>query len=39
MSDTSAYEHNLKLYFDSKRKDLDILLSTTIPTQKNLMKT
>lgn len=39
MGDTSAYEHNLKLYFDSKRKDLDILLSTTIPTQKNLMKT
>ena len=34
-----AYEHNLKLYFDSKRKDLDILLSTTIPTQKNLMRT
>jgi hypothetical protein len=34
-----AYEHNLKLYFESKRKDLDILLGTTIPAQKNLMKT
>jgi hypothetical protein len=39
MSDTTAYEHNLKLYFESKRKDLDIILTSTIPTQKNLMKT
>lgn len=39
MSEQTPYEHNLKLYFDSKRKDLDILLSTTIPTQKSLMKT
>lgn len=34
-----AYEHNLKLYNDSIRKDLDILLTSTIPTQKNVMKT
>ncbi|RXJ90397.1 hypothetical protein CRV01_04355, partial [Arcobacter sp. CECT 8983] len=34
-----AFEDNLKLYFESKRKDLDILLTSTIPTQKNLMKT
>lgn len=33
------YEANLKLYYESKRKDLDILLTSTIPTQKNLMKT
>ena len=34
-----AYEHNLKLYNESIRKDLDITLTSTIPTQKNLMKT
>ncbi len=34
-----AIEHNHKLYYDCKRKDLDILLTSTIPTQKNLMKT
>ncbi|MCG3651947.1 hypothetical protein ACOTWK_05885 [Aliarcobacter butzleri] len=34
-----AYEHNLKLYNESVRKDLDITLTSTIPTQKNLMKT
>lgn len=34
-----AYEYNLKLYNESVRKDLDITLSSTIPTQKNLMKT
>jgi len=33
------YEYNLKLYNESIRKDLDIVLSSTIPTQKNLMKT
>ncbi len=33
------YEHNLKLYNESIRKDLDIILSSTIPIQKNLMKT
>lgn len=32
-------KENLKLYIDSKRKDLDIILTTTIPTQKRLMKT
>lgn len=34
-----AYEYNLKLYNESIRKDLDLTLSSTIPTQKNLMKT
>lgn len=33
------YEHNLKLYNESIRKDLDITLISIIPTQKNLMKT
>lgn len=33
------YEHNLKLYNESMRKDLDITLTSIIPTQKNLMKT
>ncbi len=33
------YEHNLKLYNESIRKDLDITLTSIIPTQKNLMKT
>ena len=33
------YEYNLKLYNESIRKDLDIILTSTIPTQKNLMKT
>lgn len=39
MSSYEAYEHNLKLYNDSIRKDLDITLTSIIPTQKNLMKT
>lgn len=34
-----AYEHNLKLYNESIRKDLDLTLGSMIPTQKNLMKT
>jgi hypothetical protein len=33
------YEANLKLYNESIRKDLDVILSSIIPTQKNLMKT
>jgi len=33
------YEYNLKLYNESIRKDLDIILSSTVPIQKNLMKT
>lgn len=33
------YASNLKIFIESKRKDLDIVLTTTIPTQKNLMKT
>lgn len=37
--DTHDYEHNLKLYNESIRKDLDIILTSMIPTQKNLMKT
>lgn len=32
-------EKNLKLHYETLRKDLDITLSTMIPTQKNLMKT
>jgi len=33
------YEENLKLYYESLRKDLDIILSSTIPMQKNHIKT
>lgn len=32
-------EKNLKIHYEAMRKDLDITLSTMIPTQKNLMKT
>jgi len=32
-------EKNLKLHYEAMRKDLDILLTSMIPTQKNLMKT
>jgi hypothetical protein len=32
-------EKNLTIHYDSVRKDLDIVLTSTIPTQKNLMKT
>ena len=32
-------EKNLTLYYEAVRKDLDIVLTSTIPTQKNLMKT
>ena len=32
-------EKNLTLHYESVRKDLDIVLTSTIPTQKNLMKT
>jgi len=38
-SQIDNYEKNLKLNYDAIRKDLDILLTNTIPTQKNLMKT
>ena len=38
-SNNENYEHNLKLYNESIRKDLDITLTSTIPIQKNLMKT
>lgn len=33
------YESNLKLSYDSIRKDYDIILTSVIPTQKNLIKT
>lgn len=33
------YESNLKLSYDSIRKDYDIILTSIIPTQKNLIKT
>jgi len=33
------YEKNLKISYESARKDLDIILSNIIPNQKNLMKT
>ncbi len=39
MTKHESYEYNLKLYNESIRKDLDITLTSTIPTQKNLMKT
>lgn len=32
-------EKNLKLHYEAMRKDLDIVLTSMIPTQKNLMKT
>lgn len=35
----SDFENNLKLNYEALRKDLDILLTSTIPTQKNLIKT
>lgn len=34
-----SIEHNYKLYNENIRKDLDILLTSTIPIQKQLMKT
>lgn len=33
------YEHNLKLHYEAKRKELDILLSNSIPNQLSNMKT
>ena len=35
----SDYEHNLRLHLDSKRKDLDILLTSVMPGQVNHIKT
>lgn len=34
-----AYEHNLLIQFNSRRKDLDILLTTVMPGQINHIKT
>lgn len=42
MADTKeheAFEANLKLNYEAIRKDLDIVLTSVIPTQKNLVKT
>lgn len=33
------YEHNLKMHYEAKRKELDILLSSSIPQQLSNMKT
>ena len=33
------YEYNLKIHYEAKRKELDILLSSSIPTQLSNMKT
>lgn len=33
------YEHNLKIHYEAKRKELDILLSSAIPQQLSNMKT
>jgi hypothetical protein len=33
------YEQNIKLHYEAKRKELDILLSSSIPTQLSNMKT
>lgn len=35
----SDYEHNLKLHYEAKRKDLDIITSSSIPTQFSIIKT
>jgi hypothetical protein len=39
MEQYKDYEENLKDYLDIVKDDLKILLTSTIPTQKNLMKT
>jgi len=33
------YEHNLKMHYEAKRKELDILLTSSIPQQLSNMKT
>ncbi len=33
------YEHNLRLHYEAKRKDLDIILSSSIPAQFSIIKT
>jgi len=33
------YEHNLKLHYEAQRKDLDIVLSSSMPLQMNNIKT
>lgn len=37
--DVTNYEANLKLHYEAKRKELDILLSTSMPTQLTTIKT
>lgn len=37
--EVESYEHNLKLHYEAKRKELDILLSNSIPNQLANMKT
>lgn len=33
------YEHNLKIHYDTKRKELEVLLSTSMPAQLSNIKT
>lgn len=37
--DVINYEHNLTMHYDAKRKELDILLTSSIPIQLSNMKT
>jgi hypothetical protein len=37
--EVSNYEHNLTLHYEAKRKELDILLTSSIPIQLSNMKT
>jgi protein-S-isoprenylcysteine O-methyltransferase Ste14 len=37
--DIKSREDNLKLYYDIAKQDFNIMLTSTIPTQKSLMKT
>lgn len=37
--DVESYEHNLKLHYEAKRKELDILLANSLPNQLSNIKT
>ncbi|QKF72755.1 putative membrane protein [Aliarcobacter faecis] len=37
--EVESYEHNLKLHYEAKRKELDILLANSLPNQLSNMKT